>query len=98
MPFSGQSKMLRLGNVIRLTPRDIDRLTTITGFRPGGIKRVDDLDAYVRKCKQYFWGVSEDTKLMHYLIDKTIESCANGPVSIQADFAPLSASSCLPGP
>ncbi len=67
--------MLRLGNKIRLTPREIERFTKITGFIPVDVKTIDDLDAYVAKCKRYYWGVSEDTRFLHWLIDKERSRC-----------------------
>ncbi|HEY8102687.1 MAG TPA: hypothetical protein VIF82_18260 [Burkholderiaceae bacterium] len=62
--------MLRLGNHIRLTPREIERFTTITDFAPVDLKTLDELDAYIKKCKRYYWGTSSDTKFLHWLIDK----------------------------
>ncbi len=62
--------MLRLGNTIRLTSREIERFTEITGFVPVNVKTLDDLRQYVEECKKYYWGVSDDTKLLHYLIDR----------------------------
>ncbi len=67
--------MLRLGNAIRLTSREIERFTKITGFSPAHVKTVDDLDAYVTRCKRYYWGVSEDTRFLHWLIDKERSRC-----------------------
>lgn len=67
--------MLRLGNKIRLTPREIERFTEITGFRPTDVKTIDDLDAYVEQCKRHYWGVSEDTRFLHWLIDKERSRC-----------------------
>lgn len=60
--------MLRLGKIIRLTPRETDRFTNITGFRPMNVKTIDDLDIYIDQCKSYYWGVSEDTRYLHWLI------------------------------
>lgn len=67
--------MLRLGNAIRLTPREIERFTDITGFTPAHVKTLDDLDAYVDQCKRHYWGVSEDTRFLHWLIDKERSRC-----------------------
>lgn len=66
--------MLRLGNTIRLTSREIERFTEITGFVPVNVKTLEDLQRYVEECKKYYWGVSDDTKLLHYLIDRDYES------------------------
>lgn len=67
--------MLRLGKNIRLTPREIERFIKITGFTPADVKTIDDLDAYVEQCKRYYWGVSEDTRFLHWLIDKERSRC-----------------------
>jgi hypothetical protein len=70
--------MIRLGNQIRLTPREIARLEMITGFSPVGVKTMADFDAYVKQCKEYYWGVSRDTRFLHYLIDREKSACLGG--------------------
>ena len=70
--------MLRLGNHIRLTPREIARLVKITGFSPDGVKTMADFDAYVKRCKEYYWGTSRDTQFLHYLIDREKKACLLG--------------------
>lgn len=67
--------MLKLGNNIRLTSREIERFTEITGFAPVNVKTIDDLNAYIEDCKHYYWGVSEDTRFLHWLIDKEHSRC-----------------------
>ncbi|WP_136418262.1 hypothetical protein [Herbaspirillum sp. ST 5-3] len=67
--------MLRLGKHIRLTSREVERFTEITGFLPEEVKTIDDLDAYVERCKNFYWGVSDDTKFLHWLIDKERSRC-----------------------
>ena len=62
--------MLRLGKHIRLTKKDIERLTIITGFAPVNVKTLDDLDDYLARCKHYYWGVSEATRFLHWLMDE----------------------------
>lgn len=64
--------MLRLGNAIRLTSRDIDRLTHLTLFKPEGVKSLDDLDVYIERCKQYYWGVSREAKQYHQMLDDAV--------------------------
>ena len=80
--------MLRLGNTIRLTSREIERFTEITGFVPVNVKTPDDLRRYVRKCKKYYWGVSDDTKFVHYLIDREYQS-ALALKTVAKAWAPL---------
>jgi hypothetical protein len=65
-----ESKMLRLGDRIRLTPREVDRLRKITGFEPVDVKSVHDLEEYVARCKRHYWGTSRETRLLHWLIDE----------------------------
>jgi hypothetical protein len=67
--------MIRLGKHIRLTPGEVARFTNITGFVPVDVKTIDDLDAYIARCKRYYWGTSEDTRFLHWLIDKERARC-----------------------
>ena len=67
--------MLRLGKHIRLTGPEIARFTRITNFKPEGVRTLADLDAYIAKCKRYYWGVSEDTRYLHWLIDEQRRRC-----------------------
>jgi hypothetical protein len=67
--------MIRLGNSIRLTSKEVERFTEITGFRPVDMKTIDDLDAYIEYCKRYYWGVSEETRFLHWLIDNEHSRC-----------------------
>jgi len=67
--------MIRLGNRIRLTSQEVERFTKITGMAPVAVKTLDDLDAYIRKCKAHYWGVSKDTRFLHYLLDHERSRC-----------------------
>ena len=67
--------MIRLGKSIRLTRREVERFTKITGFAPAQVKTLDDLDAYIGQCKTHFWGVSEDTRFLHFLLDEERSRC-----------------------
>jgi len=67
--------MIRLGNQIRLTRREVERFTKITGFAPKNVKTLDDLDEYIVRCKSYYWGVSEDTRFLHFLLDWERSRC-----------------------
>lgn len=71
----GGIEMLRLGNRIRLTRREVERFTEITGFEPVGVKTLDELDAYIAKCKRHYWGVSKETRYLHWLIDQEKSRC-----------------------
>jgi hypothetical protein len=68
--------MIRLGNHIRLTGKEIERFTKITGFKPVNVKTLDDLDAYIGECKQHYWGVSKETQFLHWLMDRERLRCA----------------------
>ncbi len=67
--------MLRYRGRLRLSARDLRRWVRITGFEPVGIRCVDDLANYVRACKGHFWGSSDDTKFIHWLIDEEFLRC-----------------------
>jgi len=62
--------MIRLGKSIRLTRREVERFTKITGIEPVQVRTLDDLDAYIRQCKAHFWGVSRQTRFVHFLLDE----------------------------
>ena len=66
---SGTS-MIRLGMRIRLTRREAERLYRLTDIEPVDIRTPADLDAYVARCKAYYWGRSRDTQFLHWLIDQ----------------------------
>lgn len=61
--------MIHLNDSIRLTTRDTERWVKITGFAPGDIRTIGQLDAYVQRCKTYYWGTSKETRYLHWLID-----------------------------
>jgi hypothetical protein len=67
--------MLRLGQYVRLTSKEVEHFTLITGFSPEGIKKLDDLHSYVKRCKRYYWGTSKDTVALHQLIDDALLRC-----------------------
>jgi len=69
------TKMIRLGSRIRLTRNEIERFTEITGFEPVGVKTLEDLDAYIGGCKRHYWGVSRETRFLHWLIDREKSRC-----------------------
>jgi hypothetical protein len=68
--------MIRLGPQIRLTRREVERLTRITAIEPVGILTPVDLDAYIARCKAYYWGSSKETKFLHWLIDREYGRCS----------------------
>ena len=67
--------MIRLGNHIRLTSREVARFTHITSFAPDDVKTIEDLDAYIARCKHFYWGTSEPTRFLHWLIDRERARC-----------------------
>jgi hypothetical protein len=67
--------MIRLGNHIRLTRTEVVRFTKITGFAPADVKTLDDLDAYIQQCKRHYWGVSKETRFLHWLMDRERARC-----------------------
>lgn len=66
--------MLRTGNQLRLTRPERARLARITAIEPGSIRSVADLQAYVRRCKAHYWGHSDDTRFLHWLIEREVQS------------------------
>lgn len=67
--------MLRLGQHVRLTRREIERFTKIAAIAPVDIRTLADLDAYVERCKAHYWGVSRETQFLHWLIDREYQQC-----------------------
>jgi len=65
--------MLLGTTTLRLTRRETARWTKITGFFPEEVRSVTDLMDYVGHCKHYFWGTSEDTRFLHWLIDEELK-------------------------
>lgn len=65
--------MLRFGNSIRLTRREVERLTRITEMEPVGVKSLDDLHAYIRRCKAYYFkDGSLEAEVLHWLLDAEV--------------------------
>jgi hypothetical protein len=67
--------MLRLGNHLRLTNREVERFTRITGIEPVGVKSLDDLEHYIRQCKAYYRGGSEEARFLRWLLDEECSRC-----------------------
>lgn len=67
--------MLRLGQHVRLTSKEVEYFIHLTGIAPEGIRRLDDLHAYIRRCKRHYWGTSRDTLALHQLIDDALLLC-----------------------
>ncbi|WP_425259185.1 hypothetical protein ACPOLB_27100 [Rubrivivax sp. RP6-9] len=66
--------MLRSGNQLRLTRPERVRLARITAIEPGSIRSVADLQACVRRCKAHYRGQSDDTRFLHWLIEREVQS------------------------
>ena len=67
--------MIRLGSQIRLTRREVERFLRITDIEPVDIRTIDGLEAYIARCKAHYWGVSQDTQFLHWLIDREYAQC-----------------------
>ena len=67
--------MIRLGQQVRLTRREVERFTKITAIAPVGIRTLAELDAYIGQCKAHYWGVTRDTQFLHWLIDREYRQC-----------------------
>lgn len=67
--------MLRLGSSIRLTHAERARLQHLTDIAPEGVRSHADLLHYLAQCKAHYWGSSEDTRFLHWLIDQEFARC-----------------------
>ena len=67
--------MLRHNCSIRLTRPEVERFKLITGFEPSTVRTIDDLNAYVARCKAHYRGSSRDTQFLHWLIDQERDRC-----------------------
>ena len=67
--------MIRLGNQLRLTGREVERFTRITGIEPVGVKSLDDLDDYIGRCKDYYQGASHEARFLRWLLDEERSRC-----------------------
>jgi len=67
--------MIRLGSQIRLTRREVERFRKITDIEPADIRTLENLDAYIARCKAHYWGVSRETRFLHWLIDREYAQC-----------------------
>ena len=61
--------MLRCDQQIRLTSREVERITKVTGFPPDNVKTLDALDQYIEACKQYYSGDCLDARFLRWLFD-----------------------------
>jgi hypothetical protein len=62
----------RGAKTLRLTRRESVRWAKITGFEPSAVRSDADLRQFVERCKRHFWGTSEDTRFLHFLIDEEL--------------------------
>ena len=67
--------MLRLGNAIRLTRNEAERLERITGFPVDGVRTLDGLALYVAQCKAYYSEESREYEILAWLIDNEVSRC-----------------------
>ena len=64
--------MLRGTKTLRLTRRESDRWAKITGFEPATVRSEAELREFVERCKRHFWGTSEGTRFLHFLIEEEL--------------------------
>jgi len=70
--------MLKSAAAIRLTRPELDRWSRITGFEPVDVRTVDELRRYVAACKRYYWGSSDETRFLYWLMDEEAARCMAG--------------------
>ena len=73
--------MIRLNQQIRLTGREVERFVKITDLAPENIRTLEDFDAYIARCKAHYWGVSNETRFLHWLIERERDRCCGAVVS-----------------
>ncbi|PPU86299.1 hypothetical protein XhhCFBP4925_00555 [Xanthomonas hortorum pv. hederae] len=67
--------MIRLGQKIRLTRREVDRFVQITDIAPESVRTLEELGGYVERCKRHYWGESDDTRFLHWLLEREYQRC-----------------------
>ena len=67
--------MIRFGQRIRLTSREVERLARITGFEAVGVKSIDDLTAYVSQCRACCADGPKDAAILQWLLDEAVSRC-----------------------
>lgn len=67
--------MIRFGQRIRLTSREVERLARITGFEAVGVKSIDDLTACVNQCKACCADGPKDAAILRWLLDEEASRC-----------------------
>ena len=76
--------MLRGIKTLRLTRRESARWVKITGLDPATVRSEADLRQFVQRCKRHFWGTSEDTRFLHFLIDEELRrNLAQEPIDVE---------------
>jgi len=77
--------VLRGTKTLRLTRREADRWVKITGFEPATVRSEAGLRQFVQRRKRHFWGTSEDTRFLHFLIDEELRSnLAHDPIDVES--------------
>lgn len=75
--------MLRGTKTLRLTRRELARWVKITGFEPSAVRSEAELRQFAERCKRRFWGTSEDTRFLHFLIDEELRhNLAQEPIEV----------------
>lgn len=67
--------MIRHGQQVRLTRKEAANFAEITGFWPGDVRTIADLDAYIVRCKQHYNGNTRETRFLHWLLDQEKLRC-----------------------
>ena len=56
------------------TPRNLEYVLDEVGQK-AGIRSVQEFDGYIARCKAHYWGVSQQTRFLHWLIDREYRQC-----------------------
>jgi hypothetical protein len=76
--------VLRGAKTLRLTRRESGRWVKITGFEPVAVRSEADLKEFAVRCKRHYWGTTEDTRFLHFLIDEELRrNLAQEPIEVE---------------
>jgi hypothetical protein len=67
--------MIRLDTRIRLTTREVERFTEITGIGPERVKSLDELTTYLARYYRLYAGWHRAARFLRWLIDRERLRC-----------------------
>lgn len=67
--------MVRVESPLRLTRREVERFTRITGMEPVGVKSLDDLYDSSCRCEDYCRGAPREARFLRWVLDQERSRC-----------------------